>query len=82
MNSRDDAGAMKTESNHTDIKSFDKGPHFRADSALLEFLGLQRRAPECALAEYKGKPFVVRVRRTRRRARSRSGASVHISPSP
>jgi hypothetical protein len=68
MNSPDDAGAMKT--NHTDIKSFDKGPHFRADSALLEFLGLRLTAS--SPAECKAKPFVVRVRRTRRLVRSKS----------
>jgi len=70
MNSPDYADAMKTESNHTDIKNFDKSPHFRADSALLEFLGLRLTGPECSPAECNAKPYVVRVRRTRRLVRS------------
>jgi hypothetical protein len=63
---------MKTESNYTDIKNFDTGPHFRADSALLEFLGLGPTASECSTAAFKAKPYVVRVCRKRRLIRSRS----------
>jgi hypothetical protein len=65
---------MKTKSNHTCIKNFDEGSHFRADSALLKFLGLRLTAPEPSPAESRARPFVVRVRRTRRLVRPRSAA--------
>jgi hypothetical protein len=69
MNSPECAGAMKTKSNHTGNYNPDENSHFRADSALLEFLGFGLRATEPSLDECKVKPFVVRVRRMRRRGR-------------
>jgi hypothetical protein len=69
---------MKTKSNDTGIYNLDENSRFHADSALLEFLGLGLRAAESSHDECKAKPFVVRVRRMRRRGQfeERSKASI------
>ena len=64
---------MKSNSNDAGIYNPDENSHFRADSALLKFLGLGLGGPESSLDECKARPCVVRVRKTRRRGRSRSG---------
>jgi hypothetical protein len=67
-----DVHAMKTKSMHSRIYNLDENSYFRADSALLDFLGLALRAPESSFDARQAKPFVVRVRRTRRLGRSKS----------